>query len=448
MNPSPALLSECKQFRFYESIFFASHLDFLAKQTSFIIRSRKLSASAFALLCCFLPCSGSYPSLDQMTGALLTHWKIRMSKSGLHERFTESAVRFIQGVFREVVANDLKTSTVGSLLTAFKDVIVLDSTVVNLSDQCAGLFAGFGGGAAVSSAKIQFNMGLISGKIWDMRLLQGRSTDISYRLGNILPEALYLFDLGYSCADNFQAIAQNGAWFLTRYKYKTTLYRPNGQPISQKALLRLVRRMRPGSRIDMNVLMGAKARTPCRLVLEKLPAEVAGQIRHKLLTDKQKKCKNLSQERLSFCNVSAFITNLDRTQLPAAQIRSVYGIRWQIEILFKTWKSFIKIDQTRNIGPFQFQCCLYGAFIRIVISMRIFHLLKLDHWKTHREELSELKAMNYLDTLKPLFAQWLFFSSLQLTNLLKQILLVVPHSCKKEAKKKGKTTFDLLTGIP
>lgn len=426
----------------------ASNLDRLAKQTKFITRSRKLSASGFALLCCFLPSPGSYPSLDQMIGALLVHWKIRMCKSSLHARFTASAVKFIREIFREVIARDLSSSPLSVWVNTFKDVIVLDSTVVNLSDQCVGLFAGFGGGAPVSSAKIQFNMGLISGKIWEMSLLSGRSTDLSYRLGKIVPGALYLFDLGYACADNFQAIIQNNAWFLTRYKYKTTLYRPNGNPISHKAVLRLVRRMKVGSRIDMKVLIGAKSQVPCRLVLEKLSPDVANQIRRKLQTDKQKKCKNLSKERLLFCDVNAYVTNVDPAQLPADKIRSIYGIRWQIEILFKTWKSFMKIDQTRNIGPAQFQCCLYGALIRMVISMRIFQLLKLHYWKTHEIELSEIKAMKYLDTLKLPFAQWLFFSAFPFRKFFNQILWVIPHSCKKEAKKNCITPFATLKDIP
>lgn len=448
MNPSPALLSEFTQFHSYQSLFSATFLDRVAKLTGFITRSRKLSASGFALLCCFMPSPGCYPTLDQMSGALLSHWGIRMRRSSLHERFTASAVKFIQGIFQEVLNKELITSSLGHLLGPFKDIIVLDSTVVNLSAQCAGLFAGFGGGAPISSAKIQFNIGLISGKIWEMNLLPGRSTDLSYRFGKILSGALYLFDLGYFCADNFNTIIENNAYFLARYKYKTILYRPDGKRISQKAILRLVRRMKVGARIDMMVLLGGEAQVPCRLILQKVPPDVANRIRRKMKTDKQKKIKSLSPERLLFCDVNAYITNVDQEVLSADQLRSIYGIRWQIEILFKTWKSFIRIDQTRNIGPFQFQCCLYGALIRIVISMRIFQLIKLDYWNNHEIELSEIKAMKYLDSLKEKFAQWLFFQTIPFQKILYQILLILPLSCVKEAKKNDLTPFKTMNNIP
>lgn len=444
MNLPPAFVNEFKQFESYQAVFCASNLHELAKQTGFIFRNRKLSAAGFGLLCCFLPSAGCYPSLDQMLGALLVHWGIRMRKSSLHERFTASAVAFIREMFQQVLAREVTMNSLGSWTSRFKEIIVLDSTVVNLSPQCADLFAGFGGGASASSAKIQFNLGLLSGKIWEMGLLPGRSTDLSYRLGDIQQGALYLFDLGYACADNFKTIIQNNAWFLTRYKYKTTLYRPNGQPISQRTLLRLVKTMKVGSRIDMQVLLGATAQVPCRLVLEKLPQDVADQIRRKLSTDKQKKIKQLSAERLLFCDVNAYITNLSQSQLPADTMRAVYGIRWQIEILFKTWKSFFRIDQTRNIGPYQFQCCLYGALIRIVISSRIFQILKLQCWNTLQIELSEIKAMKYLDSLKPKFARWLFFGSNLLGQILEETWLTLSYSCRKEPKKGDNTPFALI----
>ncbi|MDZ7743416.1 MAG: hypothetical protein U5Q03_17180 [Bacteroidota bacterium] len=60
------------------------------------------------------------------------------------------------------------------------------------------------------------------------------------------------------------------------------------------------------------------------MILERVPDEVAAEKRRKLKTDKQNKRKNISKERLAFCDVNAYITNADQDVLPTELIRSVY----------------------------------------------------------------------------------------------------------------------------
>ena len=60
-------------------------------------------------------------------------------------------------------------------------------------------------------------------------------------------------------------------------------------------------------------------------------------------------------KRLSGINV--YMTNTPTDIVPMGQVHDWYSLRWQIEILFKTWKSFFHIhhckNKTRTIGmPF------------------------------------------------------------------------------------------------
>ncbi|PGX74833.1 hypothetical protein COE45_27705 [Bacillus thuringiensis] len=52
-------------------------------------------------------------------------------------------------------------------------------------------------------------------------------------------------------------------------------------------------------------------------------------------------------KRLSGINV--YITNLSAENVPTEHIHDLYSLRWQIEILFKTWKSFFQIDKCKEI---------------------------------------------------------------------------------------------------
>lgn len=49
-------------------------------------------------------------------------------------------------------------------------------------------------------------------------------------------------------------------------------------------------------------------------------------------------------------NYNIFITNAAAEQLNTAQIYTFYKLRWQIELLFKIWKSLFHIDKIGKAG--------------------------------------------------------------------------------------------------
>ena len=89
------------------------------------------------------------------------------------------------------------------------------------------------------------------------------------------------------------------------------------------------------------------------------------------------------------------MTNATQEQLPAALIRAIYGIRWQIELIFKIWKSIFELDIVRPMSIHRFECMLYGRLILILINNQLQALFRskepLDDF-----ELSEIKAAGTL----------------------------------------------------
>lgn len=57
------------------------------------------------------------------------------------------------------------------------------------------------------------------------------------------------------------------------------------------------------------------------------------------------------------------MTNTPETYLKNENIHGLYSLRWQIEILFKTWKSMFHIDQCKTIKTERFECHIYGQLI-------------------------------------------------------------------------------------
>ena len=70
-------------------------------------------------------------------------------------------------------------------------------------------------------------------------------------------------------------------------------------------------------------------------------------------------------KRLMGMNV--YITNMSLEEVLTNYVHSLYSLRWQIEILFKTWKSFFEIDECKNMKRERLECHSYGQLIGTLI---------------------------------------------------------------------------------
>jgi hypothetical protein len=55
----------------------------------------------------------------------------------------------------------------------------------------------------------------------------------------------------------------------------------------------------------------------------------------------------------------------------AEVVATVYRIRWQIELLFKQWKSLLHLHVLKGTRPERLRCLLYGRLITITMLMRV-----------------------------------------------------------------------------
>ena len=125
---------------------------------------------------------------------------------------------------------------------------------------------------------------------------------------------LVLRDPGYFVIDSFLAIAARGAFFLTRHGI--ALLDGRGQPIALLARLR------------------AEAHKP--VVEIAVRAGAAGKLAER---DKRLKRSADYEELLGW---SIMLTNLP-AGIGAERIVPLYGLRWRVEIVFKSWKSHLPL---------------------------------------------------------------------------------------------------------
>ena len=59
----------------------------------------------------------------------------------------------------------------------------------------------------------------------------------------------------------------------------------------------------------------------------------------------------MAEGTLSLCGWTVFFTNVPRWLLSLQEAWVMYRVRWQVELLFKMWKSDCKVDESRSEAP-------------------------------------------------------------------------------------------------
>ena len=73
------------------------------------------------------------------------------------------------------------------------------------------------------------------------------------------------------------------------------------------------------------------------------------------------------QRHLHLLAWSVFITNVPRDWLAAKDIMLLYRLRWQVELIFKLWKSLAKLDAIAHCGPHRFLCQFYARLLALLV---------------------------------------------------------------------------------
>jgi hypothetical protein len=147
---------------------------------------------------------------------------------------------------------------------------------------------------------------------------------------------LRISDLGYFNVLVFAAMAAAGEYFLSRLQFGTNVSLGAGTAVD---LLPWLAKQR-GFWIDQPIELGQAQRLGCRLIAWRLPAEQANRRRRKLRQDMLRKHgQEPSAERLVWCDWTILVTNVPVDLLTPQEAAVLYRARWQVELLFKRWKS-------------------------------------------------------------------------------------------------------------
>ncbi|RPI59904.1 MAG: IS4 family transposase [Planctomycetaceae bacterium] len=314
-------------------------MDALARETGCVRRERKFSGATLLSTLVLTVLQHPKPRLRnyQNTAAQLG---VDVTENAIAQRFTPSLVQFLELALKRVLEHTLTADAPGiELLDRFTEVVIGDSTTVALPDEYAEQFPGCGGshGSGKAAMKIQVLWDLSHGRL-QIILEPGRASDAKSPITELpLPAgSLAIFDLGYFSLDRFERVETAGGFWLSRLQHGTTVCDTSGNPL---LLPKFLAKNAQRGIVDVSVAIGAK-RLPCRLLAVRVSAEIAARRRQKIREKARDHGREPSREYLDLQEWTIYVTNCPPTLLKWKEVVVLYRARWQVERLFKLWKSY------------------------------------------------------------------------------------------------------------
>jgi hypothetical protein len=326
----------------YKSIknsFKGIRFNLLAKQSSFKQRKpKKLTPQLLfiAALCSFVRGSSTFQSWAEEIG-FQTGKKV--SRQGIWKRVNSMFSEFVYKVLNEILSEQMRQAHLQtnkkSILKKYKRVLVQDSTIIHLPQWLNKCYPGnYSRGEIKALLRIQIVFDLVSNKVIYFALTPYCKNDqsMSHVIVDIAHKGDFVIrDLGYFALESLEAISNKGVAHITRLKPGVKIY-----DIKTGKEIDLVKVLKVKRKIDCFVLVGKTAQVIKRLVVNKLPDNIANERVRKAKKDRNKRL-NHSPSYYTLLAYNIYITN--QTELTVSDINQIYGLRWRIEIIFKTWKS-------------------------------------------------------------------------------------------------------------
>ncbi|WP_443662565.1 IS4 family transposase [Clostridium sp.] len=438
----------------------------MALNTKFMKRESKITPEIFLSLCLFSGEDLCKSTLLELRTRLDNNEDITVSPQAIDQRFNTESVQFLKKVFQGMLEKQNKILKEASTLlkTYFKSIKVVDSTTINLPEHLKSTYRGSGGSASDAALKVQLEYELFTGNFIHCDIVEGVSTDADYLPTlerGIEANDLHLKDLGYFKADHFKYIEECGSYYLSKIKSTTAIYVKNDNPeilsngkFRKSSLYKkidieaIVRPLSEGETIELfDIYIGTIHKFKTRLIVTKLTEENKRKRKIKFLKDIKKKKKKASNENIFWYTINIYVTNISDEIVDKEQLHDIYSLRWQMELMFKIWKSTFKIHDIKKVKLERVQCFLYARLTALLLTSSIVSTGKKINSKENGKAISEIKSFAIVKGFFRKIRENIFKGELVLFKLLNRIITSILKYGKKSTKKGGKCTYSILKGV-
>jgi len=308
-------------------------------------------------------------SLAELTG-VAADLGVAITPQGLDQRFGAGGAALLRMVLEAAVGRIVTADPAAiPLLERFPGVVLLDSTTITLPDDLAAVWVSGGGSGAAPRAAVKatVRLDLGGGRLEGPVLTDGRSQDKASALQHapVPAGALRIGDLGFWSLGALQALRDQDAHFLSRLQAGAVVVQAaGGDRLDVEGWLA----SQGGDEAELAVALGATHRIPARLLALRVPTAVAAQRRRRIRETARRKGESPSRANLARADWTLLVTSVPAAELSIAEAAVLLRARWQIELLFRLWKSDGRIDEWRTANPRRILCELYAKLIAMLIQ--------------------------------------------------------------------------------
>lgn len=379
-----------------------------------------------------------------------------VSRQAIAQRYTPQAAAFFKSAFQASLDTGLSwksDSRMTQLLQRrFAAVRLFDSTRCPCSDALARVFPASGGGGSRAGVKLLLAYDYGAGQIQPLDLLaancsdQGLTERVAQQLG---PRELGIWDKGFYKAAALRRVMERGAYFLTPWSHGVAVYLHNPKLQSLQAL-DVAAALKSSTQNCLEWTAVHLGKTPeswlgsVRLIAYRLREEQANRRRAHL----REKCRTHgrlpTQEALELAGWVILVTNASRDLLPTAAVGILYRVRWQVELVFKQFKSVLRLHVLPSQNPARVQCEIWGRLLLALLTFVWYQHLNAACLQEHQCEMSFAKVAKLLQQQGQSLARVLFGDRVQLASEYRRLWNKLLKLARKERQPSRPTTWENL----
>lgn len=210
---------------------------------------------------------------------------------------------------------------------------------------------------------------------------EGRGTGESFSQFEITPNDYILADRGYSTATGIEYVVRKQAYVVVRLNTASLpLQTRRGRPFS---LLKRVQEIRRTGTVRSWPVQieGADGPVVGRLCAIRKSKEAIKLAQEKATREATKKGHKVRPETLEFAKYVLLFTTFPESEFACADVLDWYRLRWQVELVFKRFKSLAAFGHLPKSDSESSKAWLYGKlFVSLVIEKLISHASSISPW--------------------------------------------------------------------
>jgi putative transposase len=360
-----------------------------ARETGFVRRERSVRPIAFLWTLVLDFGVELHRHLEELRAGYVERSDLPLSYPGFYLRFTPELSKFLRRCLEHALA-ELAHEPGRELdpkLARFEDLLLKDSGVVRLHASLAKKWPATRSRKVAAGVKVDLLVSVRANGPKTVALVGERTHDAKLlRVGPWVKDRLLLADLGYYSHRLFAKIEENGGFFVSRWK-------KSADPLFVRSLA-----VHRGRAIELEGKRLSEVLP--RLQRQTLDAEVELAFSRRTYNGRRSgdtlRCRLVAVWDEEAREYHLYLTNVGPELLSAEDVARLYGMRWEIELVFKELKSHYALDEFRTTKAAVVEALIWSALLTLVVSRRLHTLVRTRAPEELRPRYTQLRfAINF-----------------------------------------------------